>query len=162
MAEIKVASPPYVLALTVQAFDELLDKTVRAPRLSGSKVKELSELATTQLVAHDRELVTSLLRLNTSLPPASTARISSLYVFDAIARAAKSHADRASSNGRGGGGGQQGTYASLLAKMEGVVDSWVAGMVDDGKGGVWAEGRVRGKGGRDSGGRLYPCYAGGN
>lgn len=30
----------------------------------------------------------------------------------------------------------------LLMKMEGVVESWVGGMVDDGKGGVWAEGRV--------------------
>jgi hypothetical protein len=30
----------------------------------------------------------------------------------------------------------------LISKMEGVVDAWVGGMVDDGKGGVWAEGKV--------------------
>ena len=26
--------------------------------------------------------------------------------------------------------------------MEGVVESWVGGMVDDGKGGLWMEGKV--------------------
>ena len=29
-----------------------------------------------------------------------------------------------------------------MSKMEGVVESWVGGMVDNGKGGVWTEGRV--------------------
>lgn len=117
----------------------MLDRTVRSPRLSGSKVKELQEAAL-KLVAHDHHLVTSLLKLNTSLPAASTQRISSLYVFDAIARAAKSasKADPHATNTERG----RGTPASLLAKMEGVVDSWVEGMVDDGRGGVWSEGRV--------------------
>lgn len=111
--------------------------------MSGSKVKELQEQAI-KLVAHDHHIVTALLKLNTSLPPASTQRISSLYVFDAIARAAKSaitkggEAARVTSTERG-----KGTPAGLLAKMEGVVDSWIEGMVDDGKGGVWSEGRVR-------------------
>lgn len=142
MADLKVRTGrvPHRQSTDQQAFDDLLDKTVRAPRLSGSKIKELSDSAL-RLVANDHHLVTSLLRLNTSLPTASTSRISSLYVFDAIARAAKSQVDkgngRTPSTVRG-----QGTNAGLLAKMEGVVESWVAGMVDDGKGGVWSEGRV--------------------
>ncbi|RSH87968.1 uncharacterized protein EHS24_000491 [Apiotrichum porosum] len=141
MADLKVRTGrvPHRQSTDQQAFDDLLDKTVRAPRLSGSKIKELSDSAL-RLVANDHHLVTSLLRLNTSLPTASTSRISSLYVFDAIARAAKSQVDkgngRTPSTVRG-----QGTNAGLLAKMEGVVESWVAGMVDDGKGGVWSEGR---------------------
>ncbi len=73
-------------------------------------------------------MVSSFLRLNKSLPPAGQSRISSLYVFDAIARANKGV------TGRDG----------LLLKMEGVVDSWVNDMCEDGKGGVWAEGRVSG------------------
>lgn len=128
---------------------------MRAPRLSGSKVTELKEMSS-KLVAHDHHIVTSLLRLNTSLPPASTMRISNLYVFDAIARAAKSDIQkgigRTVSNERG-----KGTQAGLLSKMEGVVDSIVEGMVDDGKGGVWSEGRVSWKlmWSRDS--RLTEC-----
>lgn len=94
-----------------------------------------------KLVANDHHIVTSLLRLNTSLPPASTMRISNLYVFDAIARAAKSDVlkgvGRTVSTQRG-----KGTQAGLLDKMEGVVDSIVEGMVDDGRGGVWSEGKV--------------------
>ncbi|CAK9780502.1 unnamed protein product [Cutaneotrichosporon oleaginosum] len=122
----------------LKAFDALLEKTVTSSRLSGSKVKDLQELAL-KAVAHDHHLVTSLLKLNTSLPPASTARISSLYVFDAIARAAKAaskgtHTSVSTERGRG-------NPASLLAKMEGVVDEWIQGMVDDGKGGVWSDGR---------------------
>jgi len=30
----------------------------------------------------------------------------------------------------------------MLKKLEAVVGSWVTGMVDDGKGGVWVEGKV--------------------
>lgn len=94
-----------------------------------------------KLVSEDHQLVTSLLRLNTSLPAASTSRISALYVFDAIARDAKRLVDkgvgRTASTERG-----KGTQAGLLAKMEAVVDSWVAGLIDDGRGGVWPEGRV--------------------
>ncbi|GMK53764.1 hypothetical protein CspeluHIS016_0103500 [Cutaneotrichosporon spelunceum] len=120
----------------VKAFDSLLGRTVVNSRLSGSKVKELQELAI-KAVAHDHELVTSLLKLNTSLPPASTARISSLYVFDAIARAAKAKAAGTQVSTERG----RGTPAGLLAKMEAVVGEWIQGMVDDGKGGVWSDGR---------------------
>lgn len=121
-------------------FHSLLQDTLAAPRLSASKVTHLSRLALHN-VAHDHSIVTTLYKLNAALPPASQSRISSLYVFDAIARAAKSAVNKGVgkelTNERG-----KGTQASLLLKLEGVVASWVDGMIDDGKGGVWVEGRV--------------------
>lgn len=122
-------------------FDALLHDTLAAPRLSASKVAQLSRLALHH-VAHDHHIVTTLYKLNAALPPASHSRISSLYVFDAIARAAQSAASKGVgkelTNERG-----KGTQATLLRKLEGVVASWLDGMIDDGKGGVWIEGRVR-------------------
>lgn len=72
---------------------------------------------------HSDDIVDILTRTNASLQPASTSRISSLYVFDAIARAAKSD-------------------AALLGKMEAAVGGFVDSIIDNGKGGVWSEGRV--------------------
>ena len=48
-------------------------------------------------------------------------------MFDAIARATQKA-------GRMGAG--------MLTKLEAVVSSWVTGMTDDGRGGVWIEGKV--------------------
>lgn len=122
-------------------FHALLHDTLAAPRLSASKVSQLSRLALHN-VAHDHRIVTTLYKLNAALPPASPSRISSLYVFDAVARAAKAAVSKGVgtelTNERG-----KGTQASLLRKLEGVVASWVDGMIDDGKRGVWVEGRVR-------------------
>lgn len=121
-------------------FHSLLQDTLAAPRLSASKVTHISRLALHN-VAHDHAIVTTLYKLNAALPPASQPRISSLYVFDAIARAAKSAVNKGVgkelTNERG-----KGTLASLLLKLEGVVASWVDGMIDDGKGGLWVQGRV--------------------
>lgn len=111
-----------------------------ASRLSGSKVAELitqSQKLTSQNL--DTEVVTTFYRINSGLPPASVGRISSLYVFDGIARAARKDADKEREKGKAREGkGMTG----LIVKMEGVVDAWVGGMVDDGKGGVWVEGKV--------------------
>jgi protein NRD1 len=110
----------------VQPFLKLLDATVKASRLSGTKTKQLSQDSLKIPAAYDTKLVSSFLKLNNSLKPASQQRISSLYVFDAIARANK---------------GQKGREG-FMEKMEGVVDSWVRGMLTDGNGEAWAEGRV--------------------
>ena len=123
-----------------QRFDALLDTTVRASRLSGSKVQELIKLSV-QLVEDDSHIVTTFFKLNRSLDSASPQRISSLYVFDAIAREARKLVDKGVGREVRGSGGK-GTQASLLLKMEGVVDSWVEGLLGDGKGGVWLEGKV--------------------
>ncbi|EJT51154.1 hypothetical protein A1Q1_07618 [Trichosporon asahii var. asahii CBS 2479] len=106
----------------LKTFDDLLDRTVRAPRLSGTKVGELRDMAKSLAAQHSDDIVAILTRTNASLQPASTSRISSLYVFDAIARAAKSD-------------------AALLGKMEAAVGGFVDSIIDNGKGGVWSEGR---------------------
>lgn len=109
-----------------QAFLKLLDTTVKASRLSGTKTKQLSQDSLKIPASYDTKIVSSFLKLNNSLKPASQQRISSLYVFDAIARANK---------------GQKGREG-FMEKMEGVVDSWVRGMLTDGQSGAWVEGRV--------------------
>ncbi|OCF39556.1 hypothetical protein I317_06666 [Kwoniella heveanensis CBS 569] len=129
------------LARQSQEFDALLSATITAPRLSGSKVQKLAALAT-QLVAEDHHIVTTFFKLNASLPSATQARISSLYVFDAIAREARSDVNK----GKGKEINQQrgkGTQAGLLLKLEGVVDSWIDGMLEDGKGSLWVEGKEK-------------------
>lgn len=88
-------------------------------------------MAKAMAAAHSDDIVQSLTKLNASLSPASTSRISSLYVFDAIARAAKSDASK------GVDGGSQ-----LLGKMEAAAPGWVDAIIDNGRGGVWSEGRV--------------------
>ncbi|WVQ83053.1 hypothetical protein IAT38_005191 [Cryptococcus sp. DSM 104549] len=123
----------------LQEFDSLLESTIKAPRLSGSKVARLATLSES-IVNEDRHIVTALYKLNGSLPPATQARISSLYVFDAIARAAQAAVNKGVGVEVGTEVGK-GTQAGLLRKLEGVVDTWVDGMVDDGRGGVWSEGK---------------------
>ncbi|ORY30535.1 hypothetical protein BCR39DRAFT_528594 [Naematelia encephala] len=109
----------------LKTFLSLLETTIRAPRLSGSKVQQLTS-SLPALFSSDSQIVSAHLRLNKSLAPAVPQRISSLYVFDALARGCK---------GQPKGSG-------MLGKMEGVVESFVGGMLDDGKGGVWTEGKV--------------------
>ena len=115
----------------------MLDSTVTAPRLSGTKVQSLTAQALALSNQNlDADLITRFFRLNKGLPPTSTSRISSLYVFDAIVRGAKS------ASGKDKGKGKAGGAMGLLNKMEGVVESWVTGMTEDGKGGIWTEGKV--------------------
>ncbi|ODN81872.1 hypothetical protein L202_02223 [Cryptococcus amylolentus CBS 6039] len=116
-------------------FTSLLSTTVKAPRLSASKVTKLADLA--QSLAPDaQQLITTFYKLNSSLPPASQARVSSLYVFDAIVRACKGRPKE-------GAEGLERARAKMLHKMEGVAESWVKGMTADGKGGVWTEGKEK-------------------
>jgi protein NRD1 len=109
---------------------------VRAARLSGSRVKELSEsalrIASSGDGAEVDALVATLVRLHSGLAAGSQARVSSLYVFDAVARDAKRAADK----------GKSGAAAALLTKMEGEAENWVGAMMEDGRGGTWTEGRV--------------------
>ncbi|WWD18622.1 hypothetical protein CI109_103075 [Kwoniella shandongensis] len=125
----------------LQQFDSLLETTIKAPRLSGTKVSQLTELSQ-KLIQEDHHLITTFFKLNASLPSCSQARISSLYIFDSIARACRNAVikgkGREVRNERG-----KGTQAGMLLKLEGVVDSWVDGMMDDGKGGVWTEGKEK-------------------
>ncbi|KAF6761677.1 hypothetical protein DFP72DRAFT_1031110 [Ephemerocybe angulata] len=98
----------------VEQFESLLKELVLAKRLSGTKLTKLTEIAM-QCIEHDTQLVSILYRLHKSLP--SSNKVSSLYVFDALARAAKSLVNK-----RGDEPGPVGNAASFLAKLGGVVD----------------------------------------
>jgi hypothetical protein len=111
-------------------FPLLLTETISAPRLSGTKVKTLTE----QFIASlDVSHITTFFKLNRSLPPAGQARISSLYVFDALARGAHKESTRGKRKVEG---------KRSLDALEAVAESWVQGMTVGAGGGSWAEGKV--------------------
>lgn len=101
---------------------------MNAPRLSGSKVKTLTESFTSSLdVSH----ITTFYKLNRSLPQGGQARISSLYVFDALSRGAK----------EGLKGKKKVEAKRCLDALEAVAESWIEGMTTQ-NGQIWAEGKV--------------------
>ena len=109
-------------------FSTLLSETINAPRLSGSKVKILNDLFTSSLdVSH----ITTFYKLNRSLPQGGQARISSLYIFDALSRGAK----------EGLKGKRKVEAKRCLDALEAVAESWVEGMTTS-RGQAWAEGKV--------------------
>lgn len=113
---------------TNNKFSSLLSETVNAPRLSGTKVKALTELFTSQLdVSH----ITTFYKLNRSLPQGGQARISSLYVFDALSRGAK----------EGLKGKKKVEAKRCLDALEAVAESWVEGMITQNSQ-TWVEGKV--------------------
>ncbi|WVQ73288.1 hypothetical protein IAR50_002856 [Cryptococcus sp. DSM 104548] len=119
----------------LKEFTTLLSTTINAPRLSASKVTTLANSA--QFLATEaQQIIAVFYKLNSSLPPASQARVSSLYVFDAIARACKGKPKEKAEGG-------ERARAKMLSKLEGVAASWVKGMTDDGKRGVWVEGKEK-------------------
>ena len=109
-------------------FSSLLSETINAPRLSGTKVKTLTELFTTSL---DVSQITTFYKLNRSLPQGGQARISSLYIFDALSRGAK----------EGLKGKKKVEAKRCLDALEAVAESWIEGMTTSG-GQVWVEGKV--------------------
>jgi hypothetical protein len=109
-------------------FSTLLSETINASRLSGTKVKTLTELFTTSL---DVSQITTFYKLNRSLPQGGQARISSLYIFDALSRGAK----------EGLKGKKKVEAKRCLDALEAVAESWVEGMTTSG-GQVWVEGKV--------------------
>jgi protein NRD1 len=114
---------------TDDQFSTLLSETINAPRLSGTKVKTLTELFTTSL---DLSHVTTFYKLNRSLPQGGQARISSLYVFDALSRGAKEWLK----------GKKKAEAKRCLDALEAVAESWVEGMTTF-TGQTWVEGKVR-------------------
>ena len=109
-------------------FASLLSETINAPRLSGTKVKTLTELFTTSL---DVSQITTFYKLNRSLPQGGQARISSLYIFDALSRGAK----------EGLKGKKKVEAKRCLDALEAVAESWIEGMTTSG-GQPWVEGKV--------------------
>lgn len=124
-----------------------MKEVVQAKRLSASKMAKLTEIATksmhvrrvlsgdigSMLTAHSRQndtqLVSILYRTHKGLGPSQ--KISSLYVFDALVRAARSkvikHGVTTPSDSSG-----KGNAATFLSKIEGVVDSLFQDMMSTG------------------------------
>ena len=75
--------------------------------------------------------ITTIYKLNRSLPQGGQARISSLYVFDALSRGAK----------EGLKGKKKVEAKRCLDALEAVAESWVEGMTQSG-GQTWVEGKV--------------------
>lgn len=133
---------------SLQGFEALLKEVVTAKRLSASKMGKLSELALQIMevrtffpckmpifqlttfsfvvfrtirflgivLQHDTQLVSTLYRTHKSLP--ATNKVSSLYVFDAISRAARNHANKK----RQTVASEKANCATFLLKLEGILD----------------------------------------
>ncbi|KAG6918980.1 hypothetical protein DXG01_010219 [Tephrocybe rancida] len=74
---------------------------------------------------NDTQLVSTLYRTHKSLPPA--AKVSSLYVFDALSRAAKHHANKHGISSESNS--TKGNSATFLAKIEGVLEGLFQDMI---------------------------------
>ncbi|KIL69293.1 hypothetical protein M378DRAFT_21478 [Amanita muscaria Koide BX008] len=102
---------------SVDVFEATLKEAVQAKRLSARKMTELTEMAM-KLMEHDTQLVSILYRTHKTLPP--TFKVSSLYVFDALARAARHQV--AKHNLTGSIYSEKGNCATFLLKVEGVLE----------------------------------------
>ncbi|TCD71753.1 hypothetical protein EIP91_005519 [Steccherinum ochraceum] len=103
-------------------FEPMLKEVVNAKRLSASKIGKLTEIAQKNM-QHDTQLVSILYRTHKSLPPAS--KIHSLYVFDALARSARSQVNKQNLTADS----DSGNAATFLLKVDGVLDGLFQDMV---------------------------------
>ncbi|KAF9266899.1 hypothetical protein L218DRAFT_896109 [Marasmius fiardii PR-910] len=98
-------------------FESLLKEVVQAKRLSASKMSKLTEVSL-KLMEEDTQLVSILYRTHKTL--SSSAKISSLYVFDALSRAAKHQANK--QNLSGNINSPKGNSATFLLRIEGILE----------------------------------------
>ncbi|TFK39832.1 hypothetical protein BDQ12DRAFT_681310 [Crucibulum laeve] len=108
----------------MKEFESVLKEVVNAKRLSASKMSKLTEIALKSM-EHDTKLVATLYRTHRSLPTA--AKVHSLYVFDALARAARHQANK--HNLAADPSSQKGNCATFLLKLEGIVESLFQDMI---------------------------------
>ncbi|KAJ7446765.1 hypothetical protein FB451DRAFT_787082 [Mycena latifolia] len=105
-------------------FESALKEVVHAKRLSASKMNNLTDIALKSM-QDDTQLVSILYRTHKSLQP--PAKVSSLYVFDALARAARSQAVK--QNLTGDINSRKGNCATFLLKVEGVLEGLFQDMI---------------------------------
>ncbi|KAH7915283.1 hypothetical protein BJ138DRAFT_1142104 [Hygrophoropsis aurantiaca] len=109
---------------TLDDFEATLKEVVQAKRLSASKMTKLTEIALKSL-EHDTQLVTILYRTHKSL--STSAKVSSLYAFDALARAARHQVTKRGITGDINS--EKGNAATFLLKIEGVLDGLFQDMI---------------------------------
>ncbi|KAJ7130637.1 hypothetical protein C8R44DRAFT_67078 [Mycena epipterygia] len=127
MASISVSSPNpplFRLVMPKQEFESALKEVVHAKRLSASKMNNLTEIALRSM-QDDTQLVSILYRTHKSLQP--PAKVSSLYVFDALARAARTQVVK--HNLTGDINSRKGNCATFLLKVEGVLEGLFQDMI---------------------------------
>ncbi|KZT56810.1 hypothetical protein CALCODRAFT_302254 [Calocera cornea HHB12733] len=112
----------------IQDFEKTLKEVVNAKRLSTTKMSTLTEQCM-KSIEHDTQLVSLLYRTHKSLPTGQ--KVSSLYVFDALARAARHAVNK--HNITVDPMGTKGNCATFLNKVEGVLDSLVDDMLSSGQ-----------------------------
>ncbi|KDR80698.1 hypothetical protein GALMADRAFT_241098 [Galerina marginata CBS 339.88] len=111
-----------------EEFEMLLKEVVNAKRLSASKMANLTDIAMKNM-EHDTQLVSVLYRTHKSLST-TAAKVSSLYIFDALSRATKHHATKHGLSGDAFT--QPGNSASFLFKAGGVVEGLFQDMIASG------------------------------
>ncbi|KAG6825500.1 hypothetical protein H0H92_003487 [Tricholoma furcatifolium] len=126
---------------SLEEFESILKDVVQAKRLSASKMSKMTDIAMKSMevrspmvfwnvasrlldIQNDTQLVSILYRTHKALPP--SAKVPSLYVFDALSRAAKSHVNK---HGTSGTDATQGNCSTFLSKIEGVLDGLVQDMM---------------------------------
>ncbi|KAG9019100.1 hypothetical protein FRB90_006414 [Tulasnella sp. 427] len=102
----------------VEEFEKLLKAAVKGKGLSQSKMTALTELAQSNF-EYDTQMVSTLYRNHKNLPPES--KVPSLYLFDSLARAARSRATKTHADPKS----PVGNAATFLAKIEGVLDGLI-------------------------------------
>ncbi|KAF9563095.1 hypothetical protein CPC08DRAFT_761044 [Agrocybe pediades] len=111
-----------------EEYELALKDVVNAKRLSASKMASLTDM-TMKNIEHDTQIVSILYRTHKSLS-SSNAKISSLYVFDALSRAAKTQSYKHGLSGDAFT--QPGNSASFLYKVGGVVEGLFQDMLSIG------------------------------
>ncbi|KAG6332378.1 hypothetical protein ID866_6710 [Astraeus odoratus] len=127
MSTLKVCEHELVGRLTylpVQDFEVTLHEVVNAKRLSASKMNRLTDIAMKTL-EDDTKLVAILYRTHKSLP--ISAKVSSLYAFDALARAARSSVIKHGTTGDINS--EKGNAATFLLKIEGILEGLFQDMI---------------------------------
>ncbi|KJA28043.1 hypothetical protein HYPSUDRAFT_178187 [Hypholoma sublateritium FD-334 SS-4] len=114
--------------MSVSDFESVLREVVNGKRLSASKMMNLTDIAMKNM-ENDTKLVSILYRTHKSLPN-TAAKIYSLYVFDALSRAAKHHATK--HNLSGDAFSNPGNAATFLLKVGGVVEGLFQDLVTGG------------------------------
>ncbi|KAJ7066531.1 hypothetical protein C8F01DRAFT_1123607 [Mycena amicta] len=105
-------------------FESALKEVVNAKRLSASKMNNLTDIALKSM-SDDTQLVSILYRTHKSLAP--PAKVSSLYVFDALARAARTQVVKQGLTGEIHA--RPGNCATFLLKLEGILEGLVQDMI---------------------------------
>ncbi|KAG8836034.1 hypothetical protein FRC17_010498 [Serendipita sp. 399] len=110
----------------LKEMEGLLQEIVGGKRLSASKLTKFQEMVMKSL-KHDTKIVTMLYRTHKSLPKSQ--KVSSLYVFDALARAAKHQANKHSLPVKEIPSDKPGNAGTFLFKLEGILDGLIEDMI---------------------------------